>query len=81
MHADAAFAASFREAMRESRESWLIPAFDIAHYGSQKESSYRIDEAIHKRLVASAPTQRERQPPPPDRAPRWGLGYSSPFFR
>ena len=60
-HADAAYAASWREAKTESGEDWVLPPFDVDHYGSQKEASYRIDEKIHKKLMETASDQRERQ--------------------
>ena len=39
----------------------MLPPFDVDHYGSQKEASYRIDEKIHKKLIETASDQRERQ--------------------
>ena len=61
VHADAAFQASWREAKSESGENWILPDFKDSFHGSQKQASYRIDEEIHKKLVARAESPRERQ--------------------
>ena len=60
-HADAAFAASWRESSRTAEEEWLPPPQVEMHFGSQKEASLRIDAAIHTRLVSEASSARERQ--------------------
>ena len=60
-HASTAFAASWQESGRTAGEKWIEPPGLFIHAGSQREASFRIDEAIHARLVAEAPTQRERQ--------------------
>ena len=61
-HAQAAFAASFRESMVTAKENWIVPPEVTAHLkGAQKFASYKIDKAIHEALVDRAPTLRERQ--------------------
>ena len=60
-HADAAYAASFLEAMAECSESWTIPAVVVSFpASSQKVASYQIDKKIHADLVARAPTDERR---------------------
>ena len=62
VHADAAYAASFLEAMGESGESWSVPSVVLsAPVCSQKAASYEIDKKIHAGLVARAVTRRERK--------------------
>ena len=60
-HADAAFAASWRESQSTAEESWTQPPQAEHHTGSQTEASLRIDKAIHDRLVSASPSHRERQ--------------------
>jgi hypothetical protein len=60
-HADAAFAASWRESQATARESWTKPPQADKHTGSQTQASMRIDKAIQSRLVSESPSQRERQ--------------------
>ena len=61
-HADAAYAASFLEAMAECSESWTIPAVVVSFpASSQKVASYQIDKKIHADLVARAPNRREKK--------------------
>jgi hypothetical protein len=60
-HADAAFAASWRESQATAGESWTKPPQADKHTGSQTQASMRIDKAIQSRLVSESPSQRERQ--------------------
>lgn len=60
-HADSACAASFLEAMAESRESWSVPpAVLSSSSSSQKTASFLIDQKIHASLMEQAPTRREK---------------------
>ena len=54
-HADAAFAASWRESQCTASETWVEPWQTGAHKGSQTQASETIDKAIHSRLVEQAP--------------------------
>ena len=60
-HADAAFAASWRESLVTAGESWATPPQVNAHSGSQTEASLVIDRAIHTRLLSESPSKREHQ--------------------
>ena len=60
-HADGAFAASWAESQATARESWVRPPQAEVHKGSQTQVSLAFDKAIHAKLVAESPTQRERQ--------------------
>ena len=59
-HADAAFAASFHESQAIAKENWVEPS-GLKSLGCQKIASFKIDTDIQQRLVASAPTARERK--------------------
>ena len=55
VHADAAYAASFLEAMGESGESWSVPSVVLsAPVCSQKAASYEIDKKIHEGRLPGA---------------------------
>jgi hypothetical protein len=55
VHANAAYSASFLEAMGESGESWSVPSVVLsAPACSQKTASYEIDKKIHAGLVVRA---------------------------
>ena len=56
-HADAAFAASFHESQAIAKENWVEPP---GLKSRMSDASYKIDSDI-QRLVASAPTARERK--------------------
>ena len=60
-HADAAFAASWRESQATAGESWAQPPQADLHLGSQTQASLVIDKAIHSRLVAESPSKLEHQ--------------------
>ena len=60
-HANGAFAASWEESQATARESWVRPAQVEAHKGSQTQASLAFDKAVHAKLVAEAPSQREKQ--------------------
>ena len=62
VHADTAYAASFLEAMGESRETWTVPLLVLSTQpGTQKEASFQIDKKIHASLVEHAETKREKK--------------------
>ena len=44
-HAGAAFSASFRESGLTAAEQWVVPPSVLGSLGSQKEASFRIDQA------------------------------------
>jgi hypothetical protein len=60
-HADAAFAASWRESQVTAEESWTVPPQALVHTGSQTEASLVIDRAIRAQLVRESPSPREQQ--------------------
>jgi hypothetical protein len=60
-HAEAAFAASWREARVTAGEVWEEPEEVKGQVGSQREASGRIDQAIYEGLLAGAVSARERQ--------------------
>jgi len=60
-HADAAFAASWRESQVTANESWLRPPQADSHSGSQTQASLVIDKGIHGRLVSECSSDREQQ--------------------
>ena len=53
-HADLAFAASWHESKRTSKEQWTAPPGLSPVYKSQKEASFEFDETMHDFLVSRA---------------------------
>ena len=60
-HADLAFAASWHESKRTSKEQWTAPPGVSPVYKSQKEASFEFDQTMHDFLVDQAPNEREKQ--------------------
>ncbi len=60
-HADFAYSASWHESRCQAREEWDRPAQVVEVYQRQSDASFGFDEEMHKYLVDSAPTEREKQ--------------------
>ena len=56
-HADLAYHASWHEAKKEAKETWILPANLPAEYLSQKDASFDFDEKMHRYLVDQADTR------------------------
>jgi len=56
-HADLAYHASWHEAKKEAKETWILPANLPADYLSQKDASFDFDEKMHRYLVDQADTR------------------------
>ena len=53
-HADLAFAASWHESKRTSKEQWTAPPGLDPEYKSQKEASFEFDKKMHDFLVSQS---------------------------
>ena len=60
-HAGFAYSASWHESRVQSREVWIRPDQVGEVYVSQAAASLAFDEQMHKHLVDSAPSEREKQ--------------------
>ena len=60
-HAGLAYAASWHEAKRQSREEWVQPPGVSSEHVEQKKASFEFDEQVLAYLVDKAPNDREAQ--------------------
>jgi len=60
-HAGFAYSASWHESKKQAGENWARPDSVAQAYLSQKEASFKFDDQMHKFLVDSAPSEREKQ--------------------
>ena len=60
-HADLAFAASWHESKRTSKEQWTAPPGLSPVYKSQKEASFEFDQTMHEFLVSQADERAQQR--------------------